>query len=272
MSKQAPEEDASLAKNTLNPYSIKTVERALEIFDLMCAKKAPVSISEVAQHLDVSSNMAYRLLMSLRTSGYLEQNRNENDLFYFTLKILEVGSVALNQCELRTRSAPFLQSFWVQFRAANVNLAVLENDRVIQIERIDSDRLPRTYATVGRVLPPHATALGKMLISELNAAELHRVVGDPPFPKYTDNTIETLEELRNELRKIRKERVAWDRGEQISGDHCVAAPVRDKSRRIIGAVSLSALEIHISPDELHQAVVPLLETTRSISQTFGFLS
>jgi len=258
------------ARGSGDQYSIRTVERAFEVLDFISAKNAAVSITEVARELNINSNMAYRLLMSICAAGYLEQNRAENDHFSLTLQVLRLSSVVLNHLEIRSRAIPYLQSLWLKCRAANVNLAVLYRGQVVQVERIDSDRLPRTFATVGRVLPPHATALGKMLMSESSEAELHEKLGSQPLAKYTENTIDSVEKLVEELKKVRLEGIAWDRGEQIAGDHCVAAPIRDKNRGIVAAVSLSALEIHMSPEELQKAVVPLVEAARSISYSLGF--
>jgi IclR family KDG regulon transcriptional repressor len=250
-------------------YAIKSVERAFEIVDLLCRRQAPVSNSEVARELGINSNMSYRLLMTLCRTGYLRQIESETVRFGFTLKVLQTGIVALDRLEIRLRSVPFLQALWSRFRSANVNLAVFENGKVIQVVRIDSERFPRTSSIPGRVLPIHATALGKILVSELDSLELHKYLGPEPFIKYTENTIDTYEKLKKELERVRNEGVAWDNGEEIPGDHCVATAIRNKNRSVVGAISFSALEIHVTPKELKEYTIPLIETARSISESLG---
>ena len=137
-----------MARGSAEQYSIRTVERAFEILDLITRKNSPVSISEVARELGVNSKMAYRLLMSLCTAAYLEQNRDEKDQFNLTLRVLRLSSVVLNHLDIRWRAIPYLQSLWLNWKSANVNLAVEYRGQIIQVERIDSDRLPRTSATV----------------------------------------------------------------------------------------------------------------------------
>jgi len=108
-----------------------------------------------------------------------------------------------------------------------------------------------------------------MLISELDDEELQYVMGLEKLKKYTDRTLSTLDDLKKELKKIRSEQLSWDLGEQIPHNNCMAAPIRDSSRKIVAAVSLSALDFHMSVDELEKASVDLKEAANVISSAMG---
>ncbi|NPV54948.1 MAG: IclR family transcriptional regulator [Firmicutes bacterium] len=255
----------------IDKYTVKTVERAFQILDCFWENGPQIGVTEVCNKLGINSNMAFRLLMTMEKAGYISQDPSTNK-FQLTLKVLQLSRVALNAMEIRRQSMPYLEALSREYRAANVNLAVYEQGEVISIARFESEKVPRTYFHIGRRLPAHATGVGKILISELDDAELESVVNTRGLKKYTEKTISTLEELKKELEKVRHEGLAWDIEEHIPGVNCVAAPIRDGARRIIASVSLSAFEIHISLEELKEASVRLRETANSISHVMGFYS
>jgi len=250
-------------------YQIQAVTRSYRILDLICKTNSEISLSDVCKELDVNSNMAYRLLMTMVGSGYLDKNEVTGK-FRLTLKVLQLSRIAMNSLEIRRWAMPYLEELWQQFPKANVNLAVLERSEVLAVARIDSNKVPRTYFTVGRVLPSHATALGKVLLSEMDGQLLRTILGSGELKKYTDRTASTVEEFKDELAKVRREKIAWDRNEHIPGDNCVAAPVRGSQGTIDAAVSLSAFEIHMSLEDLESTVQALQETANKISQAMGF--
>lgn len=250
-------------------YSIKVIERALRILDLGLEMGTSFSAAEVGRELDINPNMAYRLLKSLCAGGYLEQN-DVDTRFHPTLKILRLGNVVLEGLDVRTQALPYMSTLWSLFPAASVNLAVLWDGVAIGVERFQSNRLSRTGSYVGRKLALHATSLGKVLISELDSSELTRVVGEEPFQKFTDATICSVDALELELERTRNRGLAVDTSEYVTGLHCLSAPVRDHTRQIIAAVGLSALEIHLSPEQLEEAKMPLREAATSISCAMGF--
>ena len=252
-----------------NKYVIKAVERAMTVFDYIATRGKDVSVSEVSVALELNTNMAHRLLQTMTATGYLVQSP-ETSKYSASLKVLQLGRVALNSVEIRRRAFPYLETLWRDARAANVNLAVLQGREVVVIDRIDSGGVPRTYSTPGKTVPTHASAMGKILLCELSDDKLTELVGTGELPRFTDTTIRTLEKLREELKEVRTNQLSWDLAEQIPNSNCVAAPVRDENARIVAAVSLSAFEMFLSREQLSQAVPRLRETANSISFAMGF--
>jgi len=251
-------------------YLIQSVERALKILDLIIDQNDEITVTCVCDKLGVNANMAYRLLMTMTYAGYLDKVESTGR-FRITLKTLQLSRIAINSLEIRRSSLPFLEELWRKFGAANVNLAILDKRRVLAVARIDSEKVPITHHYVGRLQPPHATAVGKVLLSELDPAEVESIVESHGMREFTEKTIRTLPELFEELAKVRQEQLAWDLGEHIPGDNCVAAPVRDANNKIVAAVSLSAYEVHMSIDELRAASSVLRETANRIFRVISGL-
>jgi DNA-binding IclR family transcriptional regulator len=253
----------------LDRYSIKAVERCLEIFDLFTRAEGMLGMNDVAKALDVSANMAFRMLATMAKAGYLAKDE-KTGLFTVSLKFLPLSRKALLSLDIRRAAMPFLEMLRHGYPKANLNLAVLFQGEVIVIDRLDSASLPRTYFVPGKTLPFHATGLGKALACELGEAELDAIIARRGMKAYAPGTIATPEALKEELAKVRRERAARDRSEFIPDDNCNAVPLRDRSGKIVAAISLTAFESHMSAEEVEASMPALIETGRNISYYLGY--
>ncbi len=153
--------------NDTDKYNIKAVSRCFQILDFAAEQSGPISIQDVCTALETNSNMAFRLLASLQSSGYMTKDPYTG-LYAISLKTLKLSRSALHSQEIRKVTMPYLELLWNQFPKANVNMAVFYNGEVLMLDRIDTQSTPRTYFTPGRQLPFHCTAVGKVLTSEMD--------------------------------------------------------------------------------------------------------
>jgi IclR family KDG regulon transcriptional repressor len=128
-----------------------------------------------------------------------------------------------------------------------VHVAVLEGADVIYLVKVDSTHPVRMVSGVGRRLPAHCTAVGKILLAGLRRAELDAVLAKDPLPGMTAESITDPERLRAHLEDVRAEGIAVDMGESDSAMRCVAAAVRDHSGATVAAMSVSAPIIRWTP-------------------------
>jgi DNA-binding IclR family transcriptional regulator len=254
---------------TTGKYTIKTVARCFQILDFASEQSGPISIQDVCVALDTNSNMAFRLLATLQSSGYMTKDPYTG-LYSISLKTLKLSRSALQSQEIRKVTMPYLELLWNQYPKANVNMAVFNEGEVLMLDRIDTQSTPRTYFTPGRQLPFHCTALGKVLTSEMEEAELDTLIAVKGLPKYTEQTITTAQAFKEELARVRSEGIARDRNEFIEGDNCSAAPVRDRMGKIIAGISLSALTSNMSVEEIEATIPRLRETASRISYMMGY--
>jgi DNA-binding IclR family transcriptional regulator len=256
-------------EETGDRYNIKGAERCFKILDLAIKLDRSISISDVVDEFHVNSNMAFRLLSTIVSSGYMQKNDTTGQ-YSISLKSLQLSRNALLSMEIRRLSMPYLELVWTQYQKANLNLAVYYLGEIVVIDRIDSLTLPRTYFTPGKTLPFHCSGLGKVLTSELPEADLDQLIKKRGMKGYTQNTITSPEVFKKELEKVRREQVGRDRNEFIVNDNCNAVPVRNKEGKIIAAISLSAMESNMSVDEVESTIPMLQETAKKISYMLGY--
>lgn len=87
---------------------------------------------------------------------------------------------------------------------------------------------------------PHATAFGKLGLSEYPAPQRHDLAQVHGLRALTAHTITDLEALDAELDEIARSRIAWEHEEFQVGTTCAAVPVRARDGLLIGSVAVSA--------------------------------
>ena len=122
----------------------------------------------------------------------------------------------------------------------------------------------------GAQRPAHATALGKVLISALNDAQIRQVLGTKPLRRFTSKTIVERHALLREIDEVRKKGLAYDDGEFDEEVRCVAVPVYDFAGRIAGAIGISGPVWRLSLQLLQSKSQQVRGAAKTLSAQLGF--
>ena len=250
-------------------YDIKAAVRCFAILDLAIEQPRPLTIQDVCEKLDVNSNMAFRMLSTLVSTGYFSKD-DHTDTYTVSLKSLKLSGRALQSIEIRKAVMPSLELLWSQFPLANGNLGVMYEDEILIIDRIDSQSIPRTHFTPGKKVPFYCSGLGKVLASSLSDSEIDALIKRTNIKPLTKYTITDPVLLKKELLKVREEGVGRDCEELALGDNCIAVPIINSKGKTVCAISLSALESNLSREKLESAVPKLKETAAVIASFMGY--
>lgn len=250
------------AKRETPPRS--SVLRSLEILKVLAAADEDLSLQSIARGVNLHVSTAHRLLSTLANQGFVEQ---KSDLRYrLGLETFLLGSGFLRRFAIRRAAIPFLMKI-SERTGLTVNLGVWNNNTVVIIDCIPAPGMSQFYEA-GSLAPLHATGLGKVLLAFRSRADLSRI---GPMHRYTDRTIRTLPELKEELARIRRGGYALDDEECIPGGRCVAAPILMGDQDPVTAVSVTAPR-GLIPDERVAEIAGLLkDRCLNISIQLGFL-
>lgn len=213
--------------------TVQSVERAVDLLEALARSDGPVGVGELAAATGLPQGTAHRLLRSLQSRGYV---RHDTSRKYS----LGTGAFLLGDAAQRAlaRSArPYLGQL-VALSGETANLAVLEGDDVVYLAQAPSPHTLRMFAEVGRHVPPHSTAVGKVLLADMPREQAVATVGRNGLSAMTPHTITDLSQLLEELDASAARRWAADEQEQELGVRCVAVPVA-KGGRAVAALSLS---------------------------------
>ena len=152
-----------------------------------------------------------------------------------------------------------------------VNLAVLTGDRVLYLVRLRNSDLVTANIQVGSTLPAVHTSIGKLLLAQLDEADLEVRISDASFAANPGpNAKLSLDELREELSTIRDQGWAMQDEELAYGLRSVAAPITGPDGRVVAGVNLAVQARDWSTQRIIRELRPaVLATCAEIS---GLLS
>ncbi len=248
-------------------YNATSLARALTILDLFEPATPSLSASQIARSLRVRPGSLYPALSTLERFGYLE--RRSDKRFRLGLKLLERGHTILLHLDLYERAKPALREL-AQALSANAHLAVLHQGQVLYLGREEAAPSAVFPSIVGRLVPAHCTALGKVLLAHLNPGERRQLLAVRPLERRTARTITSLRRLNAELAGVLTRGYAVDNEELHEGVMCVGAPIRDHAEAVVAAISVSLLKARVTEARVEKITHEVVGTAGAISGAMGY--
>lgn len=250
-------------------YTVKAVDRALDILESFDYNAEELGVTELARKLNLHKNNVFRLLATLEVRGYVEQDEKTGN-YRLGVKTFEMGNVFAHHLGLRRQAASILEQL-VNGCDETAYLALLDGSEVIYILMHETSRTVRIVPRLGQRLPAHCTAAGKACLAFESADRQRLNFKDTPLRKYTGRTITDIETLLEHLGEVAKTGIAIDNEEFETGVRCVAAPVRDYSHKIVASVGLTGPISRFSLERIDRELAPLVkEAATKISHRLGY--
>jgi IclR family KDG regulon transcriptional repressor len=222
------------SRSVSDRYRIHVIDRAAQILDSFGFDHHELSVSEIGSRTGLHRSTAHRILMALEYNDLIKQNP-ETGKYHLGIKLFKLGHQAVSQLNLREICRPFLIHIMSKTKET-LHLAVLDEDEVLYLDKVEGPHALRMPSRVGRHIPTYCTSLGKAMLSCLDEQEVKRILRKQALKSYTPNTIKNLDPLLADLRAIRKRGYSVDNEEIEIGLRCVGAPVKDYTGAMIGAL------------------------------------
>jgi DNA-binding IclR family transcriptional regulator len=221
-----------------NNGSVQSIERGFQILELLRVQGRAIGVSEMANLLGLSTTTVHRLLKTLVSCRAVKQDP-QTHLYDLNDHLLLYGKAVLNRFNFLGSVHPILGELSKRV-GETVFMGILDDQYdLIYIDQVDSLDYPlRMTPQIGLRQPAHSTSLGKVLLANLRVEKQTLFLSRGSFPKKTEFTLTTAQELSKELEKVRKAGFALDQEEMENGICCVAAPIHN-SHGTIAAISIS---------------------------------
>lgn len=227
---------------------VPAVARAADVLDLFLTGAATLSMPEICATLGLPRATVHDLVSTLVGRDYLAPVPDQPHRYRLGLRLFQLGNAYAEQLDLAREGARIAAEV-AAVCEETVHVAVLEHTEVVYVAKVDSTHSVRMVSAVAKRLPAHCTAVGKMLLSDLPAAEFaRRYPPDVALPAMTDHSITSATRLADQLAEIRQRGLAFDDCESNVSVACVAAGVRDRTRAMVAAMSISVPTVRWSPD------------------------
>jgi DNA-binding IclR family transcriptional regulator len=253
MSDSAPKKPTALAPNLTG-----SLAKGLAMIEVLCCSETPLGVSRLAEQLAMPKSGVHRLLQLMLDFGWVRQTQQRE--YECTLRLFELGMLLANRVDLR-----HVADRWMRELASrtmeSVHLSVLDGSEVIYLDKIESSQPIRAYTRIGGRAPAYCVATGKC---QLAYAEPEAIAG-LTLAAHTPATITQYDVLLRELKEVRAQGFALNRGEWRSSVYGIAAPVMGKSGRVIASIGISGPAERFAEDRIADLSTLVAEAARNLS-------
>lgn len=249
------------------PGQIQSIERAAAILRLLSGRSRRLGVGELSGELELPKGTVHGILRTLQNVGFVEQD-HETGKYQLGAALLHMGSSYLDGNELRSRALNWADALATQ-SGESVRIGTLHENLVLVVHHVFRPDDSLQALDVGSLLPPHATAMGKALLA--HHRYLATDLAGQGLASYTTETITDGYRLGEELEQISRRGWASEIEELYLGLSSIAAPIEDRSRVVVGAISISGATERICNGRTPRAelVGYVMESARAISRELG---
>jgi DNA-binding IclR family transcriptional regulator len=239
----------------------QTLLRGLDVIDVVA--EGPISLGDLAVRLGLTRSTTHRLASALVDRRYLRFVPRTG----YTLgpRLLQLGFMVREESDLPRVAAPHLERLAL-LTEDTVHLGVLDGERVQYLDKVSGKRRINISSRIGELQPIPSTGLGKALIldfAEEDWVRLYRAEKD-------HRSLPALQEWLTRMRDYSRKGYAFDLEENEDQIRCVAAPIRDVSGAIVGAISVASAAQYMSDERMHALTKEVVATAQGISQDLGW--
>ena len=259
--------DPMTSKHAGNPaYIIPNLDRALRIMEHLSTRREGSSITEIATQLSLPKNSVFRIVRTLRASGYLDEHGKS---WRLSPKILSLGYTAVQSTYLISACLDEMRTLRDEINET-IFVGALSEGKVIILEELPSFQLLKFTVEIGHRVPIHASGPGKAILAYLPSHEQKDLLTHIAFTRFNDRTIPGMKAMQAEIEKVLSLGYALDRGEEVTEIWCVASPVLDYRAYPVASIWLSGPEFRLAKMDLAHVGAVVREHALRVSRQFGY--
>ena len=243
----------------------KAFVKGLRLLETLAASAAPRGVTELAIELQMTKSNVHRLLSTLQSRGYVRQ-LGALGTYELTPRLWEFGCRVMARFDLARVGRQAMRVLAEQ-TLETVHLSILDGVDVVYLDKIESAHDVRTYTHVGGRAPAWCVATGKAMLAFAPADALQQI--DARLQPFTPASIATLERLKGELASVRRLGFAVNKGEWREGVFGLAAPVRNGSGAVVGAIGISGPGQRLPPRQMKKFSRSVMEAAEAIAEALG---
>lgn len=264
----APTANAGTENDSQDKYIVPGLERGLRLLAEFSARDRVLSAADLSRRLNVPRSTVFRLLATLEATGYVERADGGRE-YRLGLAVLRLGFDYLASLELTELGGPLLNRLRDEIEYP-CNLVVRDCRSVVYVAKAAASRPFASNVNVGARLPAHATVLGHVLMEDLDIAQLRELYPEPQLQVYSDNTPRTVEALFELVQQVQQRGFVVQEGFFEASISTIAAPVRDRTSKVVAALGATIPASRLAQDELDRMVEKVRETAGELSRLLGY--
>ncbi len=239
---------------------IRSVERALAIFDAFDASQTALTLQGIGKRIGLSKATTHRLVNSLDQAGYLV--RVGDHKYSLSLKFVRLAGIVRSTLNVRDIARPIMIEIAGK-TGETVSLNSISGNARLCIEVIDTPAPLMHIVRPGEHVPLLYGASGKILLAYMDEAELSQVLQGVRDAETIDRPA-----LTKQLKRFRKQGYALTSGERVLGVSALSVPLSDVDGAVNHCLTLSGPTVRMER-RMDEFVEVMLDAGAGISRKLG---
>ena len=253
----APDEPADLTN--------KSVIKATVLLSELGRHRQGITVTEIAQAVGMTRPTAFRLLLSLEQTGFVDRVDNRYRLGW---EMSRLGRLADPYAGAVARIQPILDDYAAKLKET-VSFAMVRGELAYDvIAEASASRYLNVSLYVGESYPLHASATGKLMLAEMSDDKVSAAL-PKKLASFTSHTITSREALLKDLRRVREQGYAIMDNELEEGLFVAAYPVREIDGTLMGIVSVNGPVQRLKSDELPGTIDQLRKAAEEVTKALS---
>lgn len=246
---------------------LHTVAKAGVILNLFSEDAPEWGVSDIAKKLDLPKSTVSEMMATLASQGLLE--RTNSGRYRLGWRLYELSRTLLDTSDFYAEARHEMREL-VERWGETMSLGVLSGSQVVYVEKLQAAlAIYDILASKNIHIPVHGSSLGKVLLAHRPWDEVADIFKIQPLSPFTSRTITTLDSLKRELERVRRDGYAIDEEEVVAGVSSVSAPIFDIDGHVVASVSLVLPARRFYPQQESYTDI-ILQAAQKISKNIGY--
>ena len=216
---------------------VKSADRVLDVLEALVHNGRGATHARLSNDLSIPKSSLTQLLGNLVERGYLRFKSGPNlyeigprlvQLVERQSQVMSIPRIAQRYCDRLTKETDESSSFSVQVNEMSERLCGTNSTQSLTFNM-----------QVGQTAPAYAVSSGKVMLAYMDDASLSEYLASVKLQAFTKKTIIRAAELKKELKRIRKDGLAWSLEEYTPGIIGLAVPVLDAQDMQAGSLNIA---------------------------------
>ena len=253
-------------ENFQKNYSMSTVHKAIQLLRAFTRDEKTLSMTELHRKTGIGKSSLQRLLSTLVHERFLMKDA-ETKQYSLGMELFFLGSLVEKNDAFLSVAIPVMEQL-SRATKENISISMIDQNERRCIYNIASQHELSALTYIGNTSPLYAGASAKVLLAFQSDDFIERYLEQVEFKKITDITVNSTEDLLEDIKKIRKMGYAVSYGERIKGAMSISVPIRNRFREVFAVLTVTLPNVREDEYDIPQLTKEMLKGASEIQENF----
>lgn len=249
--------------------SNKSVERALQILELISKYPEGITLADIYKQLKMPKSTVYDILQALYKEDAIYYKNPDLKTYVIGSKIFAIGQAYTKNSNFINFAKDKLKDFANKY---DITVFACKRiaDKVVYIYKYESPKTKIITNDIGVQMPLYSSAPGKAFLSFLNEEKRKHLLGQVKTNVYNNAEAPEYLKLLNDIKHFQEVGYVLDDGETENYIRHYAIPVYNFEDKVTGVISASGIINGESHEEILNRINEFQKIAEYISEKQGY--